>query len=100
ATGLINLLEERMTTEQAGRQKPHPHGFQRIARRLGVEPEESVFVGDLLKDDILGAQSAGMRAVWVKRKETPLDHMIPDATIHELAELLPVLDGWYPGWRM
>jgi hypothetical protein len=24
---------------------------------------------------------------------------VPDATITTLHELLPLLDGWFPGWR-
>ena len=67
--------------------------LEAIIKEAGIDPTPLDF-------QHLQTLPAGMRAVWVKRKETPLDHMIPDATIHELAELLPVLDGWYPGRRM
>ena len=33
---------------------------------LGVEPEQAVFVGDPLHDDVKGAQAAGMKGVWGK----------------------------------
>ena len=53
-------------------------------------------VGDRMIDDISGALSVGMRAVW-KRNEYPWpkpEHIVPTAVITTLAELLPLLKEW------
>ncbi len=65
-----------------------------MLRELGVRPEETVFVGDRLYDDVFGAQSNGMRAVWRKSSATPAFAVEPEATIDGLPELIAVVDGW------
>lgn len=53
-------------------------------------------VGDRLIDDVSGAQGVCMRGLW-KKTEYPWPqpaHIMPDAVITELAELLPLLDQW------
>ena len=40
-------------------------------------PEESVYVGDRLWDDIAGAQQVGMRAIWIPHSNIP-GHQVPD----------------------
>ncbi len=67
-----------------------------------MQPQEAVFVGDNPVADVAGAQNIGMRGVLrVGRHETGmLKGLIePDHRLHSLAELPPVLDAWYPGWR-
>ncbi len=42
----------------------------------------------------LGARAAGMKAIWLNRDSSPLpDGIVPDATIHSLAELQDTLAG-------
>ena len=100
ALGLLEHLDVRLTAADVGKVKPHPKPFHVALERLGVSPEEAVFVGDRLHDDVAGAQRVGMRAVWVRRGERSLDGQVkPNAIINSLTELLNVLDVWYPGWR-
>ena len=46
--------------------KPDPAPFVRCLSELGVEAAEAVYVGDDWRNDVCGAQDAGMRAVWLK----------------------------------
>jgi putative hydrolase of the HAD superfamily len=92
----------RLSAADAGVLKPHPGIFQLALERLGVTPEEAVFVGDNPIADIAGAQSVGMQAVF--RITSPMPPMlsgliVPDAAINSLEELPPILDSWFPGWR-
>lgn len=91
----------RISAIDAGYLKPDPRIFQVGLDRLGVTAEQAIYVGDHLHADILGAQSAGMRAVWRSNGgQIPPDVDIqPDGIISDLRELLPLLDQWYPGWR-
>jgi uncharacterized protein len=50
--------------------KPARDGFLEACRQLGVEPQETVYVGDQVITDVLGSQRVGMRAVLVKPKYT------------------------------
>lgn len=100
ALGLLDYLDIRFTAGDVGHLKPHPRPFQAVLEAIDATPEEAVFVGDRLFSDIRGAQGVGMYGVWVRRYEQEDgDGILPDATIHQLAELLPQLDAWYPGWR-
>lgn len=92
----------RLSAADAGVLKPHPGIFQMALDHLGVQPHEAVFVGDNPIADIAGAQGVGMQAVF--RVTSPMQPMlsgliVPDAAINNLEELLPILDGWFPGWR-
>jgi putative hydrolase of the HAD superfamily len=101
--GLMEFFPEcRVSAADVGYLKPHPTIFQAALDQLGVTPEETVFVGDNPIADVAGAQAVGMQGVL--RVADPVPPMlsgliIPDAAINSLMELLPILDGWSPGWR-
>ena len=103
AYGLLHLFSEcRFTAADVGWLKPHPRIFEAALECLGVQPAEAVFVGDNPVADVAGAQNVGMRGVLrAGRHETGmLEGLIePDHRLHSLAELPPVLDAWFPGWR-
>jgi putative hydrolase of the HAD superfamily len=46
--------------------KPDPKPFCSCLEKLGIAPEEAVYVGDDYRIDICGAQAAGMHAVWIQ----------------------------------
>ncbi len=104
--GVLEYIDVRLTASDVGHLKPHPAPFREALNRLGVTPDEAIFVGDRLQDDVAGAQTAGMRAVWVRRASSPwpsvsegTDSLKPNATINHLRELISTLDLWFPGWR-
>ena len=49
--------------------KPHPTIFQAALEELGVEPAETVMVGDSLEEDVEGARALGMRAILLDRED-------------------------------
>ncbi len=73
---------------EAGVGKPDPAIFAQTLAALGVAPDAAVMVGDSPASDILGANRAGIRAVWIRREGQPLTSGArPDATISSLDEL-------------
>jgi putative hydrolase of the HAD superfamily len=90
--GLFDFFSARLYSSEAGAPKPHPAIFRRALAELGVAPEQAVHVGDRLGADISGAQGVGMRAVLIEVAQRPecSDHVIPDARIRELPDLLAV----------
>jgi FMN hydrolase / 5-amino-6-(5-phospho-D-ribitylamino)uracil phosphatase len=55
-------------SQEVGVQKPDPRVFRFALERAGVEPQNGVYVGDSWRGDYLGAQKAGMAAVWLNRQ--------------------------------
>ena len=91
--GLTEFFDFVITKDDVeGRKKPDMLPFQAAIRKLGVRPEEIVFVGDNPERDILGAKAAGMVTVlakygeWKKGKGIRADHEIRD--VSELPGLL------------
>jgi HAD superfamily hydrolase (TIGR01509 family) len=71
-----------------GSTKPDPAIFRHACEALGVAPSEAVYVGDDPEADIVGAQQAGMRAVWINRFDRTLPaHIRPDAVCNNLEQL-------------
>ncbi len=80
-----------------GVEKPSAEFFARVTRAAGVPASEIAYVGDRLDNDILPAQAAGMRAIFIRRG--PWGHIharrpdaaAADARIESLNELITVL---------
>ncbi|MCD8190680.1 MAG: HAD family hydrolase [Clostridiales bacterium] len=64
--GLLGAMDFVVTSEEAGVEKPHRDLFLLCANKAGCPPEECLFIGDNLQKDVLGAQSAGMQALWLQ----------------------------------
>lgn len=70
--------------------KPDPRAFARALEGLGLPAEQTWMVGDNLDWDIAGAQALGIFAVWNDHRRRGLPEgspVVPDHTIHALAEL-------------
>lgn len=91
ALGIEHLFDAIVISEAEGVRKPDRRIFDLTLARLGVAPNEAVFVGDHPEIDIQGAQSAGMRAIW-KRDDYWGACAFADAVIEELEELPGILD--------
>jgi putative hydrolase of the HAD superfamily len=75
-------------SRQVGILKPDPRIFALALDQLGVSAQDSAFVGDTPKTDVVGAHAAGVKAVWLNRDRLPPpDIDMPDATIAGLDEL-------------
>lgn len=61
------VVDKVYTSENLKCYKPAPEFYRKILAENGLNPEEVLFVGDSLKDDVYGPQKEGMYAVWVNR---------------------------------
>ncbi len=61
--GLDVFFDDLVFSTDVGLRKPHPRLFKLAAYNLGVDPGESLFVGNSLQADIKGALNVGMRAI-------------------------------------
>ena len=61
--GLVERLDAIVLSSEVGKRKPHPAIFEHVLERLGVAPEEALFVGDRRYEDVRGAKELGMTTV-------------------------------------
>jgi putative hydrolase of the HAD superfamily len=98
--GVLELLDGAVYTSEIPYSKPHPEAFRAALRAVKVdEPARALYVGDRLFDDVWGAQNVGMRAAHIPHSAIPTEQIghtegVPDATIQNLADLLPLIDDW------
>ncbi len=65
--GLRSLVDEVLTSAEAGASKPHRPIFAGALRLAGADGGQALHVGDSLECDVLGARRAGIAAVLVRR---------------------------------
>ena len=74
--GLLDYFDEIVVVE--GRdEKPSPTGFLRICEELSIQPREALFVGDNPYRDVVGAQSVGMKVVWLRGTSIWVNRRLP-----------------------
>lgn len=73
-TGLTVYVDCLVTSAQVGCRKPNPRIYQSTLDRAGFGVEDAVFVGDSLRTDVLGPQSAGIRSVLLSRVASETFH--------------------------
>jgi putative hydrolase of the HAD superfamily len=98
-SGLSRYFDTVILSSILGCRKPGPEIYWEAARRIGVEPARSVYVGDNPSRDILGTRRAGfgMAIILMEpdtlEKEPSTGEDKPDVVIHELRELLDIFPG-------
>ena len=97
--GVLHLFDYSLFTSELATGKPHQSVFADVLYNLDVSAQEAVFVGDRLFDDIHGAQSVGMRGIWIPHSNIPASQssdlgITPAATVQKLGEVLDVVTNW------
>lgn len=87
--GVRDYFEVRVISGVEGLEKPDPRIFELAMERAGVEPDESVYVGDNPEFDVDPALAVGMFPVLIDRRERFPD--APGARITSLEQLPAVL---------
>lgn len=62
-------VDEVYTSEMMGRYKPAKAFYEYILKHENCTPEDAVFIGDSIVDDVAGPQSVGITTVLVDRKK-------------------------------
>ncbi len=58
-----------VTSEEAGKEKPHPYMFMLALQKLNLQTHEVCMIGDSFKKDIFGASNLGIQSIWLNNKE-------------------------------
>jgi len=83
-----------VTFDDTGERKPSPKPFLTALGRLGVEPHETLMVGDWAERDMVGARNVGMRTAFAaygdsfgNQNTEGVDFVLSD--IKELLDIVP-----------
>jgi 2-haloalkanoic acid dehalogenase type II len=94
AIGLAQHFSVSLAAHSFGSAKPDPAIFHAACDALAVHPSEAAYAGDDLQLDVVAAQNAGLRAIWINRFDRTLPPDIwPDAVCTSLSEI----DHWLAG---
>lgn len=63
--GIADQIDFLVTSEEAGKDKPHPAMFELALQKAGCQPDEAFMVGDSFEHDIRGAHAAGISGLWL-----------------------------------
>ncbi|RIX53682.1 HAD family hydrolase [Paenibacillus nanensis] len=82
-----------LVSEEAGVKKPDPTIYRMAIDRLGLQPDQCIYVGDHPINDIQGAADCGMEAIWLKVNQPWREELTakPLYVIFQLEELLHLL---------
>lgn len=83
--GLLPYFEDTYISMDIGYDKPDVRFYEEALRRCGLQAEEVVMVGDSMTTDILGAQAAGMDAIYFSRQPSAFSRQ--KSEIRSLSEL-------------
>ena len=87
--GLADSFGALVAFEDTRNKKPHPEGLHLALSRLGVNPEEALYVGDRPEDIAMGKSAGAFTAAVVSRfsSEAMLRSAAPDLLLSELGDL-------------
>ena len=92
---LAQFFDTILISGEVGVGKPDCRIFKLALEALASSPSEAMMVGDSLTRDILGAQRAGLKGIWLNRSRNDTTNQItPDFQITNLSQihkLLPTL---------
>jgi len=94
--GIDSYFSPVVLSSAFGGRKPDPSIFYHAARMVNLPTGSMIYVGDKINRDILGSKRAGFRlAIKIQHPFDDGDPDLgakPDAVIHDMRELLPILD--------
>ena len=93
--GLSKFFRVILTSAALHMRKPRLDVFLRALTALDAKPSTTVFIGDSLQADVIGAKTAGIRTIYLLRKPGDNSHfVVPDVTVTSLTDALNQITAW------
>jgi putative hydrolase of the HAD superfamily len=94
--GLREHFDVIVLSSQVKLKKPNPAIFHAALEKIGVGASETVFVGNDLAADIMGASALGMKTILIGRPGYSITGVAPDANIPgtDIGEIIRIIGNW------
>ena len=93
--GMFGYFDTLTFSDEVRLSKPGKEIFMMTLSAMGAAPDETVHVGDHIKNDVVGAKQCGIKTVWItgfSEREDPNDPATePDAEVNGLGEVVPAI---------
>lgn len=87
ALGIQKHIDFIVSSEECGKEKPHPIMFFKALEKLNCGKEDVIMIGDNWAKDILGAENMGIKSVWINNKKEKKQETSNIYQINEFKEL-------------
>ena len=89
AVGLLNYFDPFLVSSDYGYRKPDARLFKKALKKMKMEPQEVIFIGNDLYRDVFGANETGIKSVFFKSNQGDHTYItaVPDRTITKFEEL-------------
>lgn len=92
--GLLEYFPVRIYSSDVRYRKPHPKIFKLALEQIGTAAERTLFVGDRMDKDVVGAARVGMRtALFVRNGSARTGRGRPDHVLHQLTDLSALFEA-------
>jgi len=91
--GLDRFFQHKILSSHYGYKKPDVRLFQTAMKKLRVKPDESLYIGDNLRKDLVGAKKAGMRFIYFGQEIQEYNGFKPDGVFSDYSELERVISN-------
>ncbi len=86
--GVLQHIDCALWSANTGRRKPDPTMIHTVLDQLRVPHRRAIFVGDKLRTDVAAARAAGVRSVYLQRRNAPnISEPRPDFRLRDLRQL-------------
>ena len=86
---LSDVWDEILTADMVGSLKPNSKPFLDISHKIGIKPNDILYVGNSYKYDIVGANNVGMKTAHYSRRQVPFG--VADFTFYSYRRFLKYL---------
>jgi len=88
--GIKDYFSTIVISGDIGFAKPNPKIFLESINILNVDPQDVIYIGDMIEMDIIAANKVGMKAIWINRakKEVKFD----GTSISDLTNLKEIIE--------
>lgn len=76
---------------EIGYAKPDIAIFDYVEKHMHIDKETTIFIGDSYENDIVGANHAGWKTIWINRRNKEVLNPVCDWMITDIKELLPLI---------
>jgi putative hydrolase of the HAD superfamily len=87
-----HIFDQVVTFDETGERKPNPIPFNAILKKLSVDANEALMVGDWAERDIVGASNLGIKTAFAKYGDTfntPFHNA--DYELNDISEIIKII---------